>query len=359
MRETEILNGCIERLNELPNMTARLLRRQRRDEQARFIWDGVAEIKTPQGRWRGLLEVKQRLTVVPARHWVMVLQELYRQAGLKDHVAILCTDYIGDTVAQELRAQKANFVDVAGNMFLNLPRGPYIYVEGKRPLIVAGRKPGRLFEPTGLKILLTLLLDPEAINWPYRAIAEDAGVALGTVGWVMRDLRERGFVKPVGPRKGQLINRRELFDRWVAGYAEKLRPKLVLGRYRAKETDLGQVLKWLPGELARKRVQWALTGGIAADLLIGHYRGEALTLFANGWTPKVVRALRWLPAADGPVTILNGFGNCTFKGPTIDQSPLAATPLIYAELLHMGGDRAGETAEIIRKKYIEEKLREP
>lgn len=363
MKEIDILNGCIERLNELPGVKARVRKRQFRQEAPRmpFVrdWDAWAEIKTPEGRWQCVLEVKRRLTAAPARQWAMFMTAFYALADDRKRVAILCADYIAGPAAQELRQNEVNYIDVAGNMFLHFPKGPYIYVEGKRPRVVAGRESGRLFQPTGLKIILTLLLEPNALDWPYRAIAEDAGVALGGVGWVLRDLRERGFVKPVGPHKGQLINRRELFDRWVAGYEERLRPKLVNRRYRTQEADLGQVLRWLPGTLAQNGVRWALTGGIAADLLIGYYRGEALTLFANGWTPKVVRALRWLPAADGPVTILNGFGNCTFKGPTIDKYPLAAIPLIYAELLHMGGDRAGETAEIIRKKYIEEKLREP
>jgi hypothetical protein len=289
----------------------------------------------------------------------MFLPKLDAQVGGTNRVPILCADYISGEVARELRAQQVNFVDVAGNMFLALPKGPYIYVEGKRPQIAARHETGRLFEPTGLKLLLTLLMEPEALNWPYRALEEDAGVALGSVGWVLRDLRERGFVKPLGRRKGQLIRRRELFDRWVAGYTEKLRPKLVQGRYRAKETDLGHVLAYLPGELGRNRVQWALTGGIAADLLVGHYRGEALTIFVKRWTPKVARALQWLPAVGGPITILAGFGNRMFRERPLGQLQIAPPLLVYAELLHMGGDRATETAGIIYKKHIEEILREP
>ena len=47
----------------------------------------------------------------------------------------------------------------------------------------------------------------------YRYIAEITNVALCTVGWVLNDLINLGFVVEMGDRGRQLLKREELFNR--------------------------------------------------------------------------------------------------------------------------------------------------
>ena len=70
---------------------------------------------------------------------------------------------------------------------------------------------------------------PESSIRPYRDLAGENGVALGTVGWVKRDLLEQGYLEPTAKDRVRLIRRKELFDRWVQGYASRLRPKCFTG----------------------------------------------------------------------------------------------------------------------------------
>ena len=52
----------------------------------------------------------------------------------------------------------------------------------------------RVFQPSGLKVLFALFCDLELVNAPYRAMVKVAEVALGTVGRVVTDLRELGYI---------------------------------------------------------------------------------------------------------------------------------------------------------------------
>src|SRR5690606_14581652 len=92
---------------------------------------------------------------------------------------------------------------------------------------------GRAFQPTGLQVLFALLCNPDCINRPYRELARMAGVAHGTVGWVIPDLQQQGFVGVRTRRRGKLrlFNLERLLTQWVDAYARQLRPRTLIGRY--------------------------------------------------------------------------------------------------------------------------------
>ena len=107
---------------------------------------------------------------------------------------LLVTDHVTPPLADALRAKGVEFIDAAGNAFLNRPP-LLVFVKGQRPTgqeTVPER--GRAFQPTGLQVLFTLLARPELVGRPYREIAVAAGVAHGTVGWVMAELPALGYV---------------------------------------------------------------------------------------------------------------------------------------------------------------------
>jgi hypothetical protein len=105
---------------------------------------------------------------------------------------LLITDYIRPGEAESLKHNKVEFIDTAGNVYLNQPP---LYVD-----IIGRKKPEkplrakRAFQKTGLKLIYVLLRQPQAINWNYRELANAAGIALGTVSWILADLREMGFI---------------------------------------------------------------------------------------------------------------------------------------------------------------------
>ena len=97
-------------------------------------------------------------------------------------------------------------------------------------------------------------------------------------------------------------------------------------------------------------VRWALTGGAAAQELTGHYRGDTTEVHIEHPVPHLARELRLAPSREGRLTVLLAPGNAVFDAPP--KPRVAPAPLVYAELLHGGGERAREAAEIVRERYL-------
>ena len=175
---------------------------------------------------------------------------------------LLVTKYVPGQQADRLKKNNIQFIDMAGNVFINqLPL--YIFVKGNR--LPEGLKPvpvKRAFKPTGLKLIFAFLCNPGLENRPYREIAKKANVALGTVGWVMRDLKELEYLINRVKKGKQLIGKEDLLKRWIIDYAEQLKPKLLLGRFR------GTPDWWKNITLDADKAQW---GGEVAAAKLNQY----------------------------------------------------------------------------------------
>lgn len=274
------------------------------------------------------------------------LQRLARFTGYK---ALLVADYVGPALADELKARDIAFIDTVGNAYL--ADGPLlIWVKGqKRPAKPAAIAMGRAFQPTGLQVVFTLLCNPAAINRPYRELAAMAGVAHGTVGWVIPDLQQQGFVDDLNGKRGtrRLFQHERLLNQWVDAYARVLRPRLLLGRYFAPTLEDWQ--NWpLPD-----RAAWG--GEPAAALLTEHLRPGELTLYAAQIPALLAARQQWLKAPDAahPTVVEVRYRFWRFPD---DSTNLERVPplLVYADLLATGDARCLETAQLIHDTYLTE-----
>jgi hypothetical protein len=100
-------------------------------------------------------------------------------------------------------------------------------------------------------------------------------------------------------------------------------------------------------------ITWALTGGFAADVLTRHFRGDQLAVFVSEWPSELVKRLRWLPSAHGPVSVLRQFSPHVFftQKPPLEV-PVAHPLLVYAELIYQGRERESEAAKVIYDRYL-------
>ena len=353
--ESETIDKALERLTEAHPVRVVRLRREPQDLESRG-WDGEIILKTAEGTFRYVFEAKSHLRPPDVRH-LRIQTAASRKRWDRVVGALLIADYVNPQLAHELRDAGINFVDTAGNLFLRAEPGLFLYVEGKKSPVTQKKRVTRLFQPSGLTMLFGLLLQPESVNHPYRHLAEKNGVALGTVGWVMRDLREQGFLERTGKGRARLARRKDLFDRWVEGYSSRLRPKVFLGEFRSPAADLDQVVKALDEYAVQQKINWGLTGGFAADELVHHYRGPTLTLFLETWKQSLQKELRWLSSEGGPITALRAFSPDVFSvRPTDTTYPVVHPLLVYAELLYGGTDRELETARLIYTRCLEPTL---
>ena len=180
---------------------------------------------------------------------------------------LLVADYINSQMADRLKLAEVQYVDRVGNAYIN-QRPVYIHIKGnKRAKVQLAQhkmKTGKAFQPTGLKVVFAFLNNHDLIKAPYRQIAAQAQVALGSVGWVMRDLVAQGFLSENrGQRERRLENVDLLLDKWVEAYPTKLRQKHAIGLFTADKTDW-----WKAVNPEQFGFQW---GGEIAAAAYTHY----------------------------------------------------------------------------------------
>lgn len=321
--EQQILAGAVKAMEPL-GLRFRVLKEERGGDHRP---DATLGLRFGSRELRYLAEAKRGLR--PA-----TLGAVIHQLRARGGNPLLVTDHVTPPLADALRAQGIEFIDAAGNAFLNQPP-LLVFVKGQRP---AGEGPalerGRAFQATGLQVLFTLLARPELVARPYREIAAAAGVAHGTVGWVMAELPGLAYVAKVGGRR-RLMNGERLLDRWTEAYARTLRPKLLLGRYRGDLGALQRTTPWPGGVL--------IGGELAAARLTRHLRPGTATFYAETVDPKVLLKLVLKADSEGNVDFRRRFWN--FQA---EERQLTPNLLVYADLLAIGDARCLETAQLLR-----------
>ena len=279
------------------------------------------------------------------------LNQLDRQADLHNLPGLLVADYITPDMAETLRQQGRAFLDAAGNAYIR-QAAVLVWVTGRKPVAKTMVLPvGRAFQPTGLQVLFALLCHPEWVNLPYRELATRAGVAHGTVGWVMPDLQQQGFVTEVKGKRGtrRLYETERLLGLWVDAYARQLRPRLLLRRYYVAKID-----GWQDWPLADHAAQWG--GEPAGALLTQYLKPGELTLYADKLPGLLAAKYRFMkePAVghQAVVDVRRRFWDFP-QGDGVSGGETCVPPvLVYADLLATGDARCIETAKRLYEEYV-------
>ncbi len=283
-------------------------------------------------------------TIVTKVHKLQIL--MYKEK--MEYPPLLIAKYINAQMAEQLKNDGIEFIDTAGNMFLNQPP-LFIFVRGNKPLGITEQvHTKRIFKPAGLRILYALLCNPEFENTTYRKIADAADVALGTVNWTMKEIKEMGFLIDMGKRGHKLTHKKDLLDRWVTAYPEQLKPKQLLGHYK------GEYEWWQQKRLEPLKAQWG--GEVAAERLTQYLKPELITIYTT--TEQLNQLLldnRLKRDITGDVEILERFWKLT---DTKEYDDLVHPILVYADLLATGNQRNIETAKMIYERYIIQLIRE-
>jgi hypothetical protein len=260
---------------------------------------------------------------------------------------LLVADYVNPKLAERLREEEVQFIDTAGNAYINA-EPLYIYVKGKRntqEVIDKKERKRRAFTQAGLKVIYALLCKPDLVRVAYRDIAEIAGVALGTVGWVMGDLKEMGYVKEHGGKRNRRLDRYfELLDKWVEMYPGILRPKQVIGVFNKEAiTDMTQI------DIQNYDAYWG--GEVAGNEYTGYLKPEIATIYIpEHRKAELIRDFKLFKGGNknyGVVKLYKPF----WKKPEIDTAYVHPV-LAYADLIATGDGRNIETARRILDEHI-------
>lgn len=341
-KEIELLHNTLEVFRNATGLKIAIEGEECSNDDAGHRADAEVRLTAPGVEQRFAVAIKAHLTTANLGIAVHQLERL-QQKGL------IVTDYVNPKMAERLKALNTAFLDAAGNAYLNEPP-VLIYIKGNKPVEITHRKlPTRAFQPMGLKVLFALLCHPDLVNAPYRDIAKAADVALGTVGWVITDLKALGYIVDRGKRGRRLTKKEHLVERWVTAYPEQLRPKLMMGRYTATDHHW-----WKQAPL--HNYPGACWGGEVAAARLTHYlKPELITVYMHGKPGPLLLANKLKKDPEGDVEILEVFWQAEQEKP---HGELAPPLLIYADLLATGDARNTETAKIIYEQELAGLIRE-
>lgn len=330
VKENEILEKAIEVFQEITDLNASILVAEER------VVDNTIDAVVDIGGRTCYVEVKLNLNTA-------LVALLVNYEKRINQPLVVVTRYVTPNMAIVLRQNDVQFIDTAGNAYINLGN-IYVYIIGqKEKQLLIEHKKNRLFKPTGLKVIFALLNNPGLENHTYRKVAEIAQVALGTVNWIMRDLRIRNYLIDIDKTGRRIIHKRELLERWVTTYPDNLRKGLLLGKYKAGNEN------WIENVKMKKReVFWG--GERAAGIITKYLRPQNTILYIDeNYLHKFVKDNRLINTQNGNIEILKKFW--LYKTEK-DNNNIVPPILIYADLLSTGEPRNRETAQALYEKEI-------
>lgn len=253
---------------------------------------------------------------------------------------LLVAPYITREVAEYCHQLHLPFIDTAGNAYIEGP-GLLVYVVGNTMPIKLRQDHFRALNPAGLQIAFALLCKPTLLRTNYREIATRAGVALGTVGPVIKDLETRGYLRFQKEPNRKLLDPEGMVEEWVTHYPVTLRPKLNPRRFRADVERLQQT------DLLHHNAYWG--GEPAAERLTQYLKPAQFTIYARETVAKLVATGRMRADPTGNVEILDAFWNFD----TDKDFPDVVPPILaYADLLATHDGRDVEAARMIYEQRI-------
>ena len=281
-----------------------------------------------------------------------ITERLKQDAAAMKARPLLIAPHVGDSIGEQLRSNDIAYLDTAGNGFLK-DSFLYIWLRGFKP----PKKPERItraFQASGLRLVALLLSHPNAIESPYRRLADDAGIALGSVSRIIADLRSLGFVRLASRGKNALVNRRKLLEHWEFGYATRLRPQLNPQTYRqAEDLPVERLAERIPPNM---REEVLVGGELAAAIATQHLRPQSATFQIRPHRPllPIVKEMKLIPDRNGNIILIEQFGAMSAWTWQREFSARLVHPLlIYGELLHGKSDsRLAETAQVILEQFL-------
>lgn len=311
-------------------------------------WQRAARPNGPDGKVDLILPDKSghQLFIAEVKHEVRTrtIPGLLDQAHTTgdDKPFIVIAEYIQPAVKEQLRAAGIAYLDIYGNCYIKAG-GALIWLDNQKTHDeIKTTKPKRVFHKAGLKVIFHFLLNEKLVNAPYRTIAEEADVALGNLNYIIHGLMELRFLAMKNKKEYILINKKELLEKWVEAYGERLKPDLFTGNFRfARNIDFDS---WRDLQLNYTVALWG--GEAAGDIYTNYLRPEKLTLYTNEARGELMKHYRLVPEENGNVAVYKMFWQ--------NKNNEEAVPpiLAYADLINTGNPRCIETAKKIYEDYI-------
>jgi len=261
---------------------------------------------------------------------------------------LVISPVIYSKIAQKLVDMNVNYLDSLGNVYIN-EQTIYLQHTGQKPKAGSVTAKSRLFGESGLKLLFALLQDEDAVNFPYREIAKIVAISPASITILFKEMLKNGYLFEDYDDSKRLLKKRELLQRWITGYQEILRPKLLIGIYQAVKKDM--VRNFADRPIGDWEGNWG--GEAAAALYTKYIVPQLLTMYVPADEKSWMKKMGLIPVENNPdMEVFRYFWDKDH--PLFRVEPNLVPPLIvYAELMSTGDSRNQETAQKIYDEYLQ------
>lgn len=269
-------------------------------------------------------------------------------APRKDQI-IFSTTVISARTATRWRKLGFQYMDASGNAFIN-SQGCRIVSVGHQPVaprsatqVIAG-KTGKSFQPSGLRVIFSLLNDEQLVSSSLRSISEKSGVSLGSTSAIYKDLVAHGYIRKQG-KHAEIDNKQQLIERWAELYPYLIRNKKFIGHFTSDDPGWWRNVEGLDcfqfgGEIAAKKLSNYLN---PKDGLV-YLNEENKTDFIRA---ARLRKIKDKENPDTRIDLYEAFW------PMEDAQIIAPPLVIYSDLMETSDSRNRETASRIKDEFLD------
>jgi hypothetical protein len=338
-RPADPFEPYLARLREIPFVRGATIRASGVRGRHRRL-DGIVVVRTADAEHELPVELKRTYLTYATADGVLAQMQ-----AMTTNPWILFAPYIPRPLGQHLAEHGVNYMDLAGNCRLVLGHRYVAHVEGRTRERAAEERRG--LRVPGYQVLFALLAEPELLNATVRGLADAAGTGKTAAAETLRRLQDENLIGKVKGRRF-ILETKVLLERWIAGYATHVRPRLLIGTYRTADRDPEALERHIEEALGEK-LTWGFGGGAAAVRLVRVYRGERTVVHMEQAPLDLQKRLRAQRADDGPLVLLRAPGRIAFGG----VKPRTVHPLlIYTELLVAADPRAREAANEVWERHL-------
>lgn len=305
------------------------------------------EFYSNRGEYDGIVDIEGEQFYMFARkdarliHANLIVNEIINHPNYKTTKNyIVVSDFIANESKEVFKNNKINYLDTSGNAFI-FSKKLRVLIEGrKKSKNEVNNSSAKIFQEAGIKLIYVLLTNPEASKCSLRELAAKAGIALGSVSNIMKELEEENFIIKTSKER-KLKNRDELLQKWVAAYNEVLKPKLFRKAYQIKNAnDL---------VMNNSIASYQISGELAATEITNYLKPKDYEIYYSDDLIDFAKQFKLIPDTNGNLKIYNKFW---VNETDANSNRIVSKLLIYADLMGTNNDRNRETAQMILENGI-------
>lgn len=262
---------------------------------------------------------------------------------------IIMAPIISARTATRWRKLGFQYMDASGNANIN-HQGYHIVSVGHQPIASRSAvssvdgKTGKSFQPSGLKVIFSLLNDEALVSSSLRAISESSGVSLGSASAAYKDLLAHGYIHKQRERV-ELNHKQQLIDRWAESYPYQIRNKKLIGHFTSDNPGWWKNIEGLTG--------FQFSGEIAVRKLSNYLNPKDGLVYLNKKNKAdFIRTTRLRKIKDGEspdirIDLYEAFWMLE------DNQVIAPALVVYSDLMETSDSRSREVASRIKDEFLD------